>query len=143
MRLRERRLRAAFSSLPHAKEASPPVVRWRLSPTPAPTKGDAMDQSRLDYVLLQLRVEILELMVLRLSVVIRASGADRARLSDLSTAVQSEQDAVEIFAKEMEAMALSNPKLHSLSAEERAVIADEIRELMERWKSNVGQLFPF
>ena len=57
--------------------------------------------------------------------------------------MQSEQDAVEIFAKEMEAMALSNPKLHSLSAEERAVIADEIRELMERWKSNVGQLFPF
>lgn len=102
-----------------------------------------MDQSRLDYVLLQLRVEILEPMVLRLSVVIRASGADRARLSDLSTAVQAEQDAVEIFAKEMEAMALSNPKLHSLCAEERAVIADEIRELMERWKSNVGQFLQF
>lgn len=102
-----------------------------------------MDRSKLDTILLTLRVEMLELMVFRLTVFMRTSGLTTATSTAVQSAVKSTVSELETYARGLEISAHSDPQMALLPPEIRALFADEFRELLERMKGRLHELYPF
>lgn len=96
-----------------------------------------MDRNKLDSILLETRLTIVELMVARLTVAIKASKLSGGRSEALSELLAEYED----IAKSLESSALSDPRFQVLTAEERALFADEYREMIDRSKDQFRSIF--
>ena len=97
-----------------------------------------MKREALENILLQVRITILELMVLRLHVVVGSLQSHRP-LPELRNRLEAE---LEDMAKGLETKTFDRPDLKRLTGEERALFADEFRETIEQLKSHLHALFP-
>lgn len=97
-----------------------------------------MDPKTLDSALLELRLVILELLVMRLHVAVIAD-----RTKQPSSAVRSELEAdLEQIAQHLEKGVYASPAGERATPEERALFADEYRGLLEAMKARLRELFP-
>lgn len=101
-----------------------------------------IDRKRLDTILLELRVSMLEMMMLRLSVFMRASGLTTVRESAVRSALQGAQLELKVIAQALEKGAYEIPAMQLLTLDERALFADEFREMVEQMKTRLRELYP-
>lgn len=97
-----------------------------------------MDQKTLDSALLELRLVILELLVMRLHVAVVADRTKRSA-SEVRAALEAE---IEQIATRLEQAVYASAPGRRASAEERALFADEYRAMLEAMKGRLRELFP-
>src|SRR5450432_3794751 len=96
-----------------------------------------MDAKKLDNILILSRIAILELMVARITVSLRAARSPYST----SAAVQETLEEYEGFARGLEDAMYKLPQLQPLTDAERSLLADEYREMIDQMKGRVRDLF--
>ncbi len=106
-----------------------------------------MNRAEIDRILLDLRISILEIMVVDVSVAVRTAehqyaDPDAGSESLIRRAVLDQLTRVEDLTRAHESLILADPRASTLSAEERALLADEFREMIEHLKLTIRTLLP-
>ena len=99
-------------------------------------RGVTLDQKAVDNLILATRVAVLEVMMVRLDVAIRSLSAGHSGNTALEEALASYGEAAET----LERLAFQNKRFLRLSDTERALIAHEYRETIERTKARAREL---
>lgn len=97
-----------------------------------------MDRIALNTMLLEARLTIMELIVGRMVISLKVGLLSR----DVSEALRESLEEYEGVAKALETSALGDSRVQHLAPEERALVADEYREMVERMKTQLRSLFP-
>ena len=96
-----------------------------------------MKRQMVDYVLLQTRMRLLELLVLQLSVTARFSSG----IQPMSAAVQATLEDLDACGQTLENDVLTGAVYRRLTDGERAVFANEYRKLIDQLKAEACVMF--
>lgn len=99
-----------------------------------------MNREKLEKTLLLSRIALLETIVLKLDICVRALTHDQPRPPQFDEAIQASMESLEATARAVESAVLRG-EFGSLTDAESAMFADEFREIFEQLKARVRDLF--
>jgi hypothetical protein len=99
-----------------------------------------VNRDRLEKTLLLSRIALLETIVLRLDICVRALMHDQPPPPQFDEAIQASMEGLEATARAVESAVLRG-KFGPLTDAESAMFADEFREVFEQLKARVRALF--